>query len=306
MVWVRMIDGGGRGLVGWKNGIQDLNADTFHDTVFKKSSTSMAFIVGYQFDEDFGGKNWNPIEDLNAIRERWPDRVKVWGPGGTPNQGLEKTLDNLDALAETYPLAGLKFFPFDATPKRGWYCDDEKLAYPIWERCEKLGIKYVAFDKGMPVGAYLARYRHPEDLDAASLDFPNLNFIVFHSAFPYHEELVTFVEGKKIFRNNLFCDIATTFAGTVTSRPMECAHVLGMMLRAFGAEKVLWGTDSINWGSPAWQIEAFQRFQIPDELVNGFGYPQLTREAKRKILGANAVRMWDLKPPPPEPRGHLL
>ncbi|MDP2343977.1 MAG: amidohydrolase family protein [Deltaproteobacteria bacterium] len=302
MNWVNMIDGAGKLFVGWKNGIRDLNADTFHEAVFNRSATDMAFIVGYQFDEDFGGKNMNPIEELNAIRARWPDRVKLWGPGGTPNQGVEKTLDRIDALAAQYPLAGLKFFPFDATPERGWFCDDTRLAYPIWERCEKLGIKFVSLDKGMPIGAYLARFRHPEDLDAASLDFPNLNFICFHAAYPYHQELVQLVEAKRPWRQNLLCDLASTFASLVTGRPLECAHVVGMMLRAFGPEKVLWGTDAINWGSPQWQIEAFRRFQIPEQLVNGLGYPQLTPDIRAKVLGGNATRLWNLDVPAPPPR----
>jgi hypothetical protein len=30
---------------------------------------------------------------------------------------------------------------------------------------------------------------------------------------------------------------------------------------------VLWGTDSIWYGTPQWQIEAFRRFEIPPALV---------------------------------------
>ena len=48
------------------------------------------------------------------------------------------------------------------------------------------------------------------------------------------------------------------------------------------------------WGGPQWQIEAFRRFRIPDELVEGYGYPQLTPEVKKKILGGNATRVWNI------------
>jgi predicted TIM-barrel fold metal-dependent hydrolase len=57
---------------------------------------------------------------------------------------------------------------------------------------------------------------------------------------------------------------------------------------------VLWGTDSLLWGNPQWQIDAFRKFQIPDELVEGYGYPKLTPEIKRKVLGENAARIWDI------------
>jgi predicted TIM-barrel fold metal-dependent hydrolase len=64
-----------------------------------------------------------------------------------------------------------------------------------------------------------------------------------------------------------------------------------------GPDYVMWGTDSLLWGSPRWQIEAFRRFQIPDELIDGYGYPQLTDEIKRKVLGENAERIWELSVP---------
>ena len=32
-------------------------------------------------------------------------------------------------------------------------------------------------------------------------------------------------------------------------------------------------------------------FEIPQDLVEGYGYPQLTEQAKRKILGENLLRL---------------
>ena len=32
-------------------------------------------------------------------------------------------------------------------------------------------------------------------------------------------------------------------------------------------------------------------FQIPEDLCAGYGYPQLTDQAKRKILGENLLRL---------------
>jgi hypothetical protein len=40
-----------------------------------------------------------------------------------------------------------------------------------------------------------------------------------------------------------------------------------MILDAFGEDRVLWGTDSIWWGSPQWQIEAMKRITMPQELT---------------------------------------
>jgi hypothetical protein len=57
------------------------------------------------------------------------------------------------------------------------------------------------------------------------------------------------------------------------------------------------GRYSLLWGNPQWQIEAFRKFQIPDQLVEGHGYPKLTPEIKAKVFGLNAARLWGLKPP---------
>ena len=67
--------------------------------------------------------------------------------------------------------------------------------------------------------------------------------------------------------------------------PMLCGHVLGMLIQSLGADHVLWGTDSIWWGSPQWQIEAFRRFTMPEPLMARLGYRPLTPEVKAQILG---------------------
>ena len=213
--------------------------------------------------------------------------------GLTPNQGLGVTLDRLRRYAEDYTVSGLKLYTFDATKKKGWWFDDEKLAYPMWEECRKLGIKNIGCHKGVPFGQFYARYAHCEDFDAAADDFLDLNFIAYHAAWPYHNELAA-LKGFKPQRKNLFAEVGTTFAATVTSRPLECAHVLGTLLRDLGEDYVLWGTDSLLWGNPQWQIEAFRKFQIPDQLVEGYGYPKITPEIRRKVLGENAARIWNI------------
>ena len=47
---------------------------------------------------------------------------------------------------------------------------------------------------------------------------------------------------------------------------------------------------------PQWALRAFRDFQIPQDLCDGYGYPQLTDQAKRKILGENLLRLHGLGP----------
>ena len=191
-------------------------------------------------------------------------------------------------------ISGLKLYTFDATPARGWWFDDQKLAYPIWEKCRQLGIKNIGCHKGLPFGQFMARYSHADDFDAVADDFQDLNFIAYHSAWPYQNDLAA-LKAFKPYRKNLYSEMGSTFAATVTSRPLECAHILGTLLRDLGPDYVMWGTNSCIWGSPQWQIEAFRKFQIPDQLVEGHGYPKLTPEIKAKVFGQNAARIWNLQ-----------
>lgn len=57
---------------------------------------------------------------------------------------------------------------------------------------------------------------------------------------------------------------------------------------------VLWGTDSIWYGSPQDQIDAFRAFQIPSEMQESYGYPALTKRIRAKILGLNAARVYGI------------
>lgn len=53
------------------------------------------------------------------------------------------------------------------------------------------------------------------------------------------------------------------------------------------------------YGGPQPQIDAFLAFEIPEELREAHGYPELTAERKAKILGLNAARLLCLPPPSP-------
>jgi hypothetical protein len=87
-------------------------------------------------------------------------------------------------------------------------------------------------------------------------------------------------------------ELGSTFGPLVTPHPTACAYLFGQSIGAFGADHVLWGTDSIWYGTPQWQIDAFRRFEIPQQLVERHGYAPLTRAVKEQIFGLNAARLF--------------
>ena len=87
---------------------------------------------------------------------------------------------------------------------------------------------------------------------------------------------------------NVFAELGSTWK-SVMADPDQAAHVLGKLLVAVGEDNILWGTDSIWYGSPQDQIQAFRAFEITAESQERFGYPALTPAVKAKILGQNAA-----------------
>jgi len=60
---------------------------------------------------------------------------------------------------------------------------------------------------------------------------------------------------------------------------------------------VLWGTDSVWYGSPQWQIEALRRLEIPEDMRRKHGFaPRGATDGKVKtaIFSGNASRLYGL------------
>jgi hypothetical protein len=73
------------------------------------------------------------------------------------------------------------------------------------------------------------------------------------------------------------------------------AALLGTLIKGLGEDRVIWGTDSVWWGSPQWQIEAMRRLEIPADLQKKHGYRPLGAAdgpVKTKIFAGNASRLY--------------
>ena len=201
-----------------------------------------------------------------------------------------------------------------AKGKQGWRLDDEKLAYPALEFSRKKGIKNIAVHKGLPFPGD-PNWWNPMDVTNAAKAFPDLNFLVYHSGFRGLQESLPAAEDgfkktsyvpwtsdicewkkKNPQVKNIYMEMGSTFALMMSASPMLACHVLGMIIDAFGADHLLWGTDSIWWGSPQWQIEAFRRLEMPEDLTKRFGWKPLTDDVKRGIFGLNAARVYGVDP----------
>jgi predicted TIM-barrel fold metal-dependent hydrolase len=175
-----------------------------------------------------------------------------------------------------------------------WWLDDEEVAYPMYEKALSLGINVVNTHKGLRLGIFDAEHIHPRDVPKAVMDWPDMNFVIYHSAGEFLDDLVALKTEQIPNHTNINSELGAIFAGSVTQGVDAVGHLLGKLLNSFGPDHIIWGTDSIWYGTPQWQIDALKTFQMPQRLMDEFGYPEVTDEIKAKIFGLNAARLYNL------------
>lgn len=213
------------------------------------------------------------------------------------------SIANLEHQVKDLGASGLKCYTGAAVPTP-WFLDDEEKAYPMLQEASRLGIRVINVHKGFPsiLGPMAPTYVRSRDLPKVSRDWPRLRFVAYHSGYGLDAASagVTGIdeflgEIRKIKRNrNVYAEIGSSFAAAFTQGPRAAAHLIGSLLRDLGPDRIVWGTDSIWWGSPQWQIQAFKTLQIPEDMQEEFGYPPLTERARRRIFGRNAARLYGI------------
>ena len=178
-----------------------------------------------------------------------------------------------------------------------WWLDDPIIAYPMYQEMLRLGLSVVSVHKGFPgqVSQAEAEFVKTTDLEVATRDWPDLDFVVYHSGYfpPPGDGISLFLQDIAAMgpRENLYAEVGSTFANSLFS-PDAAAHLLGQLMDALGSSRIIWGTDSVWWGSPQWQIDALKVLQIPESMQEEFGYPPLNDCDKERILGLNAADLY--------------
>lgn len=296
-------------LTGDKGTIDDLSWRNFVKEVFLDSETTIGLISTPP--GPYPQEAVVPPQEMAHIRDevnRVAGSQRMLAHGLVTPQLGTADLDFMTIQSEKLKVEAWKCYT-GSCPKgfdRGWWMDDERIAYPMLERARKLNVKRVCVHKGLPLGP-VPDYNHPRDLIKAAKDFPDIDFLVYHSGLkgssnmnegatrtgeiPWTSEFCRMKQQEPGI-SNIYMELGSTFGQLVTTQPAACAHLLGQIIQTFGADHVLWGTDSIWYGTPQWQIEAFRRFLIPDQLLDRHRYQALTRQVKEQIFGLNAARIF--------------
>ncbi len=97
--------------------------------------------------------------------------------------------------------------------------------------------------------------------------------------------------------SNVYAELGSTWRFVSMRDPTSAAHAMGKLFKYIGEDNVLWGTDSIWYGSPQDQIQAFRTFQISEQLRERHGYPTITPALRAKVFGLNAAKPYNLSSP---------
>ena len=175
-----------------------------------------------------------------------------------------------------------------------------------WEKCAEMAAKHpdraVFWASINPLEGKRALdllRRQVEDHGARGLKLYNVRYdygqpfpwrmddprVAFHVGLPWLDEVLWQI----VRYPNLYASIAAT-VNFIARQPRVFAETLGKMMWWCGEDKIIYGGETPIW-HPQWALEEFWNFELPRDIVEERGYPQLTEQAKRKILGENLARL---------------
>jgi uncharacterized protein len=307
--------------------IEDLKFPTYVKEMFLDSDSKIAVLSGAPSDIP---RDWMLSND--SIRSAC-DRVNHFAgsqrmlPHFIFVPGQPGWLEAIDRGVELLKPAGWKGYTIgDNTHKEisrfPWRMDDPAVTYRGYEKFAKSSSRIVAVHKGLfpPSDEQrfprLTQYARVDDVGQAAKDWPQLDFLIYHAGYRYIGGDNPALAAKhfddtgrmdwvsdlaetpaKHGVTNIYADVGASFAAVCLSHPRAAAAMLGILIKGLGADHVLWGTDSLWFGSPQWQIEAFRRMEIPEDMQRKYGFAPLgpaDGPVKRAILGENGARVYGL------------
>jgi uncharacterized protein len=233
------------------------------------------------------------------------------GAAGRDPVFMRDEFERMEEHLQRYPgmIRGWKVYtPWGDVPNAsGWFLDDS-VGLRFLERVEKIGDAYgvprtIAAHKGFALPGFDQRSASCRDVGPAAKAFPRVNFIIYHSGYdseaqaPYPGDANVDVTGRgvntliKSLRENgldatsnippglahgntpnVWAEIGATWR-TELRNADRAAHLLGKLITYVGPQRVVWGTDSLWFGSPQSEIVALRAFTFSNEAKELYNLP---------------------------------
>lgn len=149
---------------------------------------------------------------------------------------------------------------------------DSPRVYPVYERCEALGIP-VSINVGVPGPRLRTANQDPMLLDNVLIDFPDLRVVAAHMGHPWEALLVRFM---RKYRN-------LSLTNSAWLAKYLAPEVIAFMDSSAGRDRLIFASDA-PLIAPARALAEARRLPIGDEAMRGF-------------LGGNAARLLGARSP---------
>jgi predicted TIM-barrel fold metal-dependent hydrolase len=293
---------------GARSYLQCLSGEQFVKDVFLDSDTDimvLSFVPSTREGEPL------TIEEALATRDivEKLEGTKRLLLHGRVNPNQKGDVEDMERLAKLGIVAFKTYTQWGPDGKGFYMTDDVGIAFV--ERARQLGVHNIAIHKGLAFGPKSYEHSTSRDIGPIAKRFPDMNFLIYHSGYvvdkdegPYDpkrtdgiDALITSVIQAGVKPNsNVYAELGSTWRFLSMRDPTSAAHALGKLFKYIGEDNVLWGTDSIWYGSPQDQIQAFRTFQIGESLREKHGYPTITPQLRAKVFGLNATKPYRLQP----------
>ncbi len=211
-----------------------------------------------------------PNEHVTSYVSHYPDRMVGFG-SVDPWKGAA-ALKELEHCAKDLGLKGLKLHPI----AQAFQPNDNKF-YSLYEKCVELDFPIIfhtgttGWGRALPGGGGAKLdYSNPIYLDTVAADFPKLQIIMAHPAYPWVDEQLAVATHKM----NAFIDLSGW-----SPKYFQPQMVLNM--RKLIPNKFMFGTD--------------YPFLKPSKWLDAFETLNFDQETKMKILRDNAVKVFKLE-----------
>ena len=280
------------------------NHEVFIKDVFMDSDTDLMVLSFVPSAREAEPVTIQAADEVRRIVERLEGTHRLLLHGRVnPNQPGD--LEGMDELAQKWRVSAWKTYTQYGPGGKGYFLSDD-VGTRFIERARKLGVKVICVHKGLPFGQRSYEHSQCSDIGVVAKRFPDVRFLIYHSGFvtsvkegPYGQKdgidtLIRSLEENGVKPgSNVYAELGSTWRFLMRD-PEQAAHAMGKLIKHCGEDNVLWGTDSIWYGSPQDQITAFRTFQISRDFRDKYAYPEITPALRAKIFGLNAAKVYGI------------
>jgi hypothetical protein len=199
----------------------------------------------------------------------------------------QRSIAELDEMIDLHGICGLglDLNPDEADRQTGrGIVDHEEASLALIDHARERGLRAITMYMVGPVLDQVTR----AGLTRVVVTFPDMAFDIVRAGATALEEPASVLEHP-----NLYINLAGA-SSLLATEPRRFAEALGPLLREGDsgrgiAHRILWGTG-VTGVHPRLLVELFWRFQMPDDLVQAHGYPEVTDQMKKDILAGNFAR----------------